>query len=634
MITEESIQFLKRTPPFQFLEDAVIRVIAGNLSLEFSPEQTMILRQDGPPSSALRIIKKGVVKVYLSNDEEIVLDYSGEGDSFGYLSLVSGDKARANVLAVEDTICYMVPKNIVLEVINKVPSFNEYYVKSFLVNYLEKTYSEMQRKNLLFKEGEKLLYTTPVKEIISKGAVTLLEGTGIRDAAVIMSTNGISSVIIKDLHGSPVGIVTDRDLREKVVAKGIDTSKPVDDIMSRELITVEADSTCFDVLSTMIKRNIHHVLVNEEECLAGVVTNHDFMLLQGTSPLSVLKNIDRVQSIDELETVSDRINQTITILLKEGVKASYILRIITELHDRLIKKIIDFSIEEKTGCHCPFAIFAYGAEGRREETFKTVFRFAIAYNTDLSDCRKSEMEVFCIDLLAGLQNAFGKLKLPLFDLHPLGSEIPIYGDIKEWEDKILHALTSRERDSIITAKKMLDLRTIYGDASIVESLMESLYLRIKKESGYIPVLFEYTSVNKSPIGFLKESVVDENGKQIGKFDVKEKAASYIVNTLRVLSIVHNVHGTSTIERAGMLKRKGVIKQELENDICAAFEFLLHLLMQSQLMKKEHGLKIDNVIEPEKLSMLEKKSLKEIFHIIPVLHEVARQCLENKEVAVQ
>ena len=52
------------------------------------------------------------------------------------------------------------------------------------------------------------------------------------------------------------------------------------------------------------------------------------------------------------------------------------------------------------------------------------------------------------------------------------------------------------------------------------------------------------------------------------------------------------------------------------------------------MKKETGLNIDNIIEPEKLSMLEKKSLKEVFQIIPGLQEIVKKDYRRQEVNVR
>jgi CBS domain-containing protein len=537
-------------------------------------------------------------------------------------------------MAIEDTLCYLIPKNIILEIINKNPLFSEYFMKSFFKNYLDKTYREMRSKNLLFKEGEKLLYTTPVKDIISKKLVTAPEETTIKEAAGIMSDQGISSIIIKDKSDSPAGIMTDRDLRDKVVAKGLDPSGSVREIMSTDLVSTDADSTCFDALSIMIQRNIHHLIVTERNDLAGVITNHDFMLLQGTSPLSILKDIDRQQSTDELRAINERINQTISILLKEGVRATYILRIITELHDRLIRKIIDLSIQEIGSSRIPFAFFVYGAEGRKEETFKTVFRCAIVYNTQPTYSQKKELEDFCDKLIVHLQDRFSTCGLPLFDIHPLGEGISIYGDIQEWEKNILTALRSREDSFLNTARKMLDMRAICGDISIVESLKNSLYKQIMGNNIYRPVLYEYSSSKQSPIGFFKKFLVDESGEQQEKFDVKEKVTSHIVDSLRAMSVARNIHETSTIERINLLSKKGIIREELALDIYSALEFLLHLLMQSQNMKKELNLKIDNTIEPEKLSMLEKKSLKEVFQIIPELQNTVKSCFQHQEATAQ
>jgi CBS domain-containing protein len=630
MITEDTINFLKSIPPFQFLHDKAVRSIAGNLSMEFFPGNSQILTQGGPPSDSLRIIKKGGVKIFFSNEDEIIIDYRGEGECFGYISLISGDRSRTNVQAIEDTICYGIPKNIILQIINTEPLFGEYFMKSFFKNYIDKTYQEMRNKNLLFKEGEKLLYTTPVKDIVSKTAVTSTEDITIKEAAGIMTRNMISSLIFTNKAGSPVGIITDRDLRGKVVANGIDPLEPVKTIMSTGLVAVDFRSTCFDALSTMIQHNIHHLIVTEGSELRGVVTNHDFMLLQGTSPLSILKNIDGLQSVDELQFVRDKISQTISILLKEGVKATYILRIITELHDRLIHKIIDLSIEKIGESLCPFAFFVYGSEGRREETFKTVFRCAIVYNEAKSFSEKKDMEEFCEKLIGYLQDIFKKCGLPLFDTQPLDAAVSICGDIADWERNILFALRSGEPAYVTMAKKMLDLRAIYGDEEIVEDLRERLYSQIRKSSKYNSMLIGTVLRERSPVGFFKRFAVDETGEQMEHLDIKEKGAYHIVDSIRALAIVHNVHETSTVERLNLLTRSGTVRNELRNEIYPAFEFLLHLLMESQLIKRDSNMEIDNIIETEKLSMLEKKSLKEVFHIIKILQDFVKKSFDHQK----
>ena len=508
MITEDSIKFFKNIPPFQFLDDSTLRDVAANLSLEFSPKNSLILTQDGPPSDCLRVIKKGGVKVYLSNDDNIVLDYKSEGDSFGYLSLISGDKTRTNIQAIEDTLCYQIPRETVLNITRKEPLFGEYFMKSFFRNYMDKTYREMRNKNLLFKEGEKLLYTTPVKKIASGDLISAPLTISIKEAAAVMSQNKISSLVITGEQDLPAGIITDTDLRDKVVAAGIDSSTTVREIMSTKLVTIDSESTCFDALSTMIRLDIHHLLVTEGNRLSGVVTNHDFMLLQGISPLSILKNIDRQKSAEDLAPIRDRIDHTISILLQEGVKASYILRIITELHDRLIMKIIELCINEMGSAHCPFAFFVYGSEGRREETFKTVLHCAVAYDDEKTFCDKKDIDEFCKGLTNKLQEMLGKCGLPEFDAEPLGAGVPVYGDISEWEMKIIKAFRSENSAHIETVNKMLDARAIYGDTSIVETLKDRVYHNIRDNQKYRELIMGEKAKQKSPVGFFKKFVVD------------------------------------------------------------------------------------------------------------------------------
>jgi len=629
MITEDSIHFLKSTPPFQFLDETVLKEIANNLSFEFFPKNTMILSQGGPPSESLRVIKKGGVKVFLSNDDEIVIDYKSEGDSFGYLSLLSGDKSRANVLAIEDTLCYLLPKEIIHRIISKEPLFGEYFMKSFFRRYLDKTYKEMRNKNLLFKEGEKILYTTPVSNLVSRNVVSAPLNIPVKEAAAVMSQNRISSLLLVNDQGEPQGIITDRDLRDKVVAKGLDPLTPSHKIMSPMLVTIDAQQSCFDALAVMIHHNIHHLLVSEGKSLKGVVTNHDFMILQGTSPLSLLKSIERQENTDDLSAIHNKINQITALLFKEGVKAVNILRIITELHDRLLHKIVELSIGEIGDPPSPFAFFVYGSEGRREETFKTVFRCAIVYEDNKTPAEKRDMEEFCRKLLADLQQTLKKCILPLFDTHPFGDHISIYGDCSDWQQRVLNALRSRDDALIATAKKFLDLRSIYGDKMIVKSLRKALFRQITGNYQYKSIITEYDPGEKSLVGFFRQFIVDESGKQSEQLDIKEKGIRQIAGALRALAIAHNLHETSTIERLNVLYNRGLIPQEMKNDVNSAFEFLLQLLLQSQLMKKEMNQPADNLINPDKLSLLEKKTLKEVFQIIPDLQKKVRGFLQEQ-----
>jgi CBS domain-containing protein len=635
MVKKEIKDFLVTVPPFDLLSDDLLDIAVDSISIEFYPRGLKILSQDGPPGNSFSIIKKGGVKVYVvsNEEEEVTIDYRSEGDSFGFVSLVSGDKSRANIMAIEDTICYLIPKDALLKLMESEPVLREYFMKSFFVNFIDKTYSEMRSRSFMFGNGDKLLYTTPVKELLSKDVITAKAGISIKEAAAFMSQSRISSLVLLDDDEIPSGIITDRDLRDKVVAKGLDTATPVSEIMSPPLIRVDVNEICFEALLKMIKYNIHHLLVVERGKLKGVVTNHDFMLLQGTSPLSIMKSIENQKSLDSLVPISERINRIVSILFNEGVKARQIVRIISELYDRLLQKIIELGMKELGSSPVPLTFIVYGSEGRREQTFKTVFDWAIVYEDTKTSLHEKETGEYCKKLTNHLKNIFDKSGFPSFDPHPFGKEKPIYGNISWWKEIILDTLLSSDTDAISIANKFLDLRCIYGNEILATSLRDQLFTAIKNSSQHLSRLLAHATKHHPPLGFFKQFVVERGGEHKDELNIKQKGITPIVDLLRVLSIAVKITETSSLDRLKALAAKDDDISKIHDDIASAFDFLQHLRIQDQLRKKEINKDIDDFIDPSDLTLLEKKTLKEVFQIVPHLQDIAGEIFSRVEVYV-
>ena len=379
MIIEDVLSFLKGIPPFQFLEEPVLRKAAGGLSLEFYPKDTVILKQNGPPSDSLRVIKKGAVKVLMGDEtgEEIVLEYKGEGDNFGFLSLIGKDRQRTTVKAVEDTLCYIMDAPRVRKLIETSPAFNEYFM-AYLSRYVDRTYQEMHQRNALYSDSDRLLFTTPVGSIAIP-LITVSEKTSIQEAAQVMAQHKISSLIIRNENNLPTGIVTDRDLREKVVAKGRNIVEAVKNIGNLSLIRVDGTDTCFEALLKMIQYGIHHLLVVEEGALKGIVTNHDLMLLQGTSPVSFANDILNQETVEGLVPLTRKIFNIINLLLKEDTQVAHLSNIITEIYDRLFRKVMEIGEKKFGPPPLPYCFVVLGSEGRREQIFKTRQDHALIY---------------------------------------------------------------------------------------------------------------------------------------------------------------------------------------------------------------------------------------------------------------
>ncbi len=198
MLKEEVIEFLEHIMPFNFLTEQELAGIVEEISMEYYPRGIKVLTQDGPPSKHLHIIKKGGVKIFITaeDNEETIIDYRSEGEIFGLLSVIGGDRSRTNIITVEDTICYLIPKEKILLMLQSSPEANEYFLKSFFLNFIDKTYEKTREKYSGMTRDEQLLYTTPVGQVVRRSPVTARQDLTIRQAAQKMAKNKISSLII------------------------------------------------------------------------------------------------------------------------------------------------------------------------------------------------------------------------------------------------------------------------------------------------------------------------------------------------------------------------------------------------------------------------------------------------------
>ncbi|WP_353683727.1 DUF294 nucleotidyltransferase-like domain-containing protein [Thermodesulfovibrio sp. 3907-1M] len=620
-IIEDTIEFLKSVPPFEFLDTEVVNSIAVKTSMEYYPKGTHILIQDGSPSEFLYIIKKGGIKVYRKVDtEEVTIDFRSEGDSFGFVSLISGDKSRANVVAIDDTICYLIPKDVILNLMNRYPEVRDFYLKSFMNIYIDKKYAEETSKKTLTATVDKILFTTTVEEIASKNVISVPEHTPLREAARIMCENGISSLVIMNSEGIPVGIITDKDLRRKVVAAARDVNEPVKNIMSFPIISVDAKDYCFEAIVRMLKYNIHHLLVIKNGQIGGIITNHDIMMLQGLSPVTIVRDIEMQQSIEGIISTSKQITNLVGNLLQQGAKASNITRIITEINDRIVRKIAQFAEREFGPPPLPYCWIALGSEGRKEQTFKTDQDNALIYSDPPAGQEESIRKYF-LEFASYIKDSLLKCGFPPCPGDIMASNPRWCQPLKVWKKYFSQWIYTPKGESISLSNIFFDFRAIYGDFSLEESLRDYLLNTVKDQKIFLGYLANLAVKNKPPLGFFKTFVVEKSGEHKDKLNIKIKGIAPIVEIIRLFSLEKGIRETSTLERIETLKNKHGVVKDYGEEIIYAFEFLMLLRMKHQYEQVVQGMMPDNFINPETLSNLEKKLLKDTFHLISKLQDI-------------
>lgn len=615
MILEDTVQFLKRIPPFQFLEEAVLRKAAAGLSLEFYPKGTVILKQYGPPSDSVKIIKKGGIKVLMESPEtgEVVIDYKGEGDTFGFLSLIGKDRQRTTCIALDDTICYILDKNGVYQLLETSPAFTEYYL-AYLSHYVDRTYQEMHNKSLSYQGSNRYLFATPVKDIAAK-PISVGEQATIQEAAQLMARHKISSVIVVNRNNTPIGIVTDRDLREKVVARGRSVAEPIKNILTLSLIRVDADDSCFETIIKMIKYNIHHMPVIRDGVLSGIVTNHDLMLLEGTSPLSLVHDIINQTTIDGLISLSGKTNNIVGLLIKEDAKASNITQIISEINDRLIGKVLEIAELKYGPPPLPYCWIVYGSEGRKEQTFKTDQDNGLIYNDAPTPELEAEAKRYFSRFTTFVTEGLVQVGFPLCPAKYMASNAEWCQPLTVWKKYISKWIEEPQPDHLLKFLIFYDFRPLHGKTALAQELRDFLVGSLTDKMGFLGHMSIMMSQITPPIGFFKTFLVEKSGEHKDKFDLKVKGLTPLLNAVRLFSMEKGLRVTGTLDRILELKTKHSVVEEYFDELIQAFEFIMLLRIHHQFEQLKNGRAPDNFINPDELSNLQKKTLKESFNLM-------------------
>ncbi len=615
-VTESVVSFLEKIPPFQFLPASEIRSLARSMTLEYFPKDEVIIAAGRRASESLYIVQKGAVKLGIRTNvgKELVLDMRSEGEVFGLLSLMGRDVARLDVVALEDTLCYSLPANTVEALAARHKDVADYLFRTSVTRYMDRSLNELRTQVNLMGSAEQLLYSLAVGDVARHGAVVCAETASICDAAKVVSAGKSGALFVVDAEGRAIGAVTDRDFARKVVAGGIAVDQPVTKIMTTPVVSVESSERIFQALLTMLAGNIHHILVTEEGKPKSVLTSHDLMLLQGKSPLSLARHLEQQQTLGDLAVAQKRIGDLLPLLMREGARASHITRVVAELNDRLMAKILELAEAELGPPPVPYCWVVLGSEGRREQTFKTDQDNALIY-ADPEEHDRAHASEYFEAMAAYAQEALERCGYPPCPGGWMASNPRWRLPLGAWQLLFERWIDEAEYHATEDALILLDMRPVAGDFSLFEQIASRNAEHLKTAGFFKSILALISIGRKPPLGFFRTFVLERSGEHKEELDIKQFGTGPIVEAARVFAVDAGVEPTNTVDRLSALQAADYLDAKVLTELQEAFEFLTLLRLENQLQQARAGQPLSNYVSPRKLTALQKSLLREAFHTV-------------------
>jgi len=434
--------------------------------------------------------------------------------------------------------------------------------------------------------------------------LTCQPSTTIAAAAALMSGRGAGSIIVVDADGAPVGIMTDRDLRSRVVALGTAPSAPVSQVMTTPLLFLPPDAPAFEALLEMTRRSIHHLGVVEGGRLVAVVSSHDMVLAEGAHPLALARAIEGESSLDGLGAAAARLTDVVRWLVSGGSSASEVGRLIAELNDRLVTRalaLVERSLEE--GGHgrppVPYSWLAAGSEARREQTLKTDQDNGLVYADPAPDMAGPAAEYFEL-LAAHMGAALVSLGFPECKGGFMASNRRWCQPAAVWRERFESWMETPQPEPLLAASVFFDLRPVAGDADPGRALWRWLCERAPSRTLFLRYLAREAVLREPGLGFFGRLRVERSGAHAGRLDLKSRAIFPLTQGVRVCALSLGLADTHTLDRLRGAAAQGLLGTREAEDLRGAYEIVARLRIVHQIRCLDEGGQVDNFVDPRRL----------------------------------
>lgn len=628
-------EFLKRYPPFTFLSEDSLESVAREVEVRFYGPREYLFGQGDPAQNFFFVLKEGSVQLTEHKEgQEKVVEVCDEGDVFGVLALLGKRPYILSAQAREETLIYAIPVSIFEKILNENSRVGLYFAAGFASGQVvvRTDLSQSQKARSVFKDVSQdnglLMFSGQSNINYSSDVLTCLEGTPIKEAVRQMAAIGVGSIVVVNAKSHPVGIITDKDIRNRLVAQQKSYDTPVDELMTSPVMTKSKEANFSDLYLTMIKNRLHHLIFTEDGSVdspvTGILSDHDILLSQGSSPAVLINALLNTWDVKEMAKVRDQAERLLRYYLENEVAIDFVANIITEINDIIIKRAVDLAKRKHDQDHpeaskVRFCFLSLGSEGREEQLLRTDLDNAIVFE----DVPKEKLKATKEYMLLIAQEVIETLLSCGFQPCPadMMANNPKYCQpMSDWKKQFSSWIHSPNQQALMNATIFFDYRPIVGYKALAEELTEHIYNEIGGKTIFLNFLAKNALLNPPPLGFFRNFIVEKSGEQKDKFDIKLRAMMPLADIARLLVLSHQVVGiNNTFKRFEKLAELEPNYSELMLEAGKAYEILMRMRAIEGLNSGSSG----RYIQPEKLGKLQRQLLKNAFAPIDELQKIIR-----------
>jgi CBS domain-containing protein len=607
--------------PFSQMQGQDLDFLLANIELAYyAPGETVLAPSEAVAEHCF-IVKQGQVRGLHSgapalnrSEHERIAFEAATGDCFPVGALLAQRPVSLTYLAVGDTFCLLLPRARFDELIRRSEAFSD-FCRRRLGSLLDLSRQQMQATYAAEASAERTMGMS-LGALVRGTPVTCRPDDTLREAFGGMSQANVGSVLVTESFpgGEEVlGILTRTDLIDRVILPEVPLSTPIRQVMTRNVMTLDANATAADATLLMAEHSIRHIPVMQSRGgvnrVVGLVSERDLFALQRLSVRQLAVAIRRAEDPDALAAVAQDINRLSHHLVAQGVAAAQLTRLISHLNDQLTQRLLvlactRFAIDAQLFCW-----LALGSGGRTEQTIATDQDNGILYLPGSLGAQQ------LLEFADWINVALAQAGFPLCKGNIMARNPQWCLDTNGWARVFAEWIEHGDPQALLHSSVFFDFRGIFGNRALATALREDVVRRAAATPRFLKQMADNALRNRPPAGTVLESLLgDVPGEPV---DLKMHGTVPFVDAARIWSLAAGLHETNTTER---LRRLGEVGRLPAGDVAGwidAFEFLQLMRLNVQHRRAQHAAAVDaddnpNVVDPRELSILDRRILKEAF----------------------
>lgn len=596
----EILDFLQRHPPFTALPEETLREVAKSIDVQYCKAESSILTF-GEPARNWFIVRSGAVEIF--RRDGTLYNRLTEGGHFGEAGLLQQRRqVRFPAQALEDSLLYLVPAGLFLDLFERHEAFAD-LVEVEDHSRLRTVVSKSERANELM--------STSVQSLLVRQAVTGDPELTLTQAAKRMSEEGVSSLLLTDA-GTLAGIITDRDIRSRAVAQGLPLDTAAREIMSASLVTVRHDQLAFEAMNLMMRHNVHHLPVLRHQEPIGVLALSDIVRYESRNSLFVVGRIFHQQNTDDLAALRPEVEASFVRMVRDDLSAKIIGSAMAAIGRSFKQRLLELGEAKLGPPPVPYCFLALGSMARQEQLIVTDQDNAMILDNQYDPQRH---DTYFAALAAFVSDGLARCGYPYCSGAVMATNPKWRQPLRVWQDYFKAWIEAPTAASLLESNIFFDLDGVHGRTEFAETLRVLIARSAKDSSRFLASMAKNALQRTPPIGFFKEFVVEPDGRHTRAINLKRRGTAPLSDLIRVHALAIGSRSRNSFDRLADIIKAGILPNGRGQDLHDALEFISMVRARNQANDLSTGQQPDNSIEPDMLSVFERKSLRDAFLIL-------------------